>query len=92
MGTMVPNLFYRYKRAFKIHGNNPLSVGDIYQFLREKDFRQNYKKEFLLGNSSGEKFELTMTYSDLDDTRLEDVFEEVPRPSWWDSNPQFSGY
>ncbi len=88
---MLAGLFYRFKKApYTIESN--LRQGDTYRLKEERDDLRKYRKNFVLLSASGDEFDFNCSYQDLDELRLEDIFEEVPKPSWWDNPMQASGY
>ncbi|MDB5038621.1 MAG: hypothetical protein JWQ35_2149 [Bacteriovoracaceae bacterium] len=81
--SFTPKQFYRYRKNFH---RAALRLGDIYQLSKEVDCFPKLKKEFILINARGVEFHLSCSYEDLDNVRLEDIFEEVPKPTWWGSS------
>lgn len=91
MKSMIAGLFYRYRKPPSFVSSN-LVVGDVYRLKIEYDDPKTFKKEIVLTNAMGEIFQFNCSYEDLDSFRLEEVFDEVPEPSWWSRPAQFSGY
>jgi hypothetical protein len=86
--NFIPGHFYRFKRRFHAVTRSSLKVGDVYRFEKQTDFFPVTKIEFIFMNAMGDEFDLLCAYEALDNVRLEDVFEEVPMPTWWTASRQ----